>query len=164
MFVQKILQHVSALLCYCCYCPQRGPTRSIMDIPFTHPNPNLRKHTQQHTHTPMHQQYIHYFILNMFAPSRLSHHLSPRHGILLVSRVPVSKIVHVSSRVHRRPFGGHADVPQRAWRGGGWRRWGGKVFSFKSTWPVLHDLLVFGSFILEPYLHLDTDRERKENN
>lgn len=36
------------------------------------------------------------------------------------------------------------------------------MFSFKSTWTVLHDLLVLGSFILEPYLHLDIDRERQE--
>lgn len=93
-------------------------------------------------------------------PPALSHHLSPRHGVLLVSRVPGSKVVHVSSRVHRRPFGGHVDVPQRA-RGGGGHGWGGQVVSFKSTGPVLHDLLVFGPFVLEPYFHLkEKERER----
>lgn len=77
-----------------------------------------------------------------------------------MSGVPVSKIVHVSSRVHRRAFGGHADVPQGAWRGGG-RWWWGKVVSLRSTGSVLHDLLVFGSFVLEPYFHLkDQERER----
>lgn len=43
--------------------------------------------------------------------SCLSHHLSPWHGVLLVSRVPVSKIVHISSRVHWCTFCSHADVP-----------------------------------------------------
>lgn len=78
-----------------------------------------------------------------------------------MSGVPVSKIVHVSSRVHRRTFGGHADVPQRAGGRGG-RRWGGEVVSLRSTGPVLHDLLVFGSFVLEPYFHLE-DKERVNN-
>lgn len=93
--------------------------------------------------------------------SCLSHHLSPRHGVLLVSRVPVSKIVHVSSRVHRCPFGGHADVPQGARRRGGCR-WRGEMLSFRSAGPVLHDLLVFGSFVLEPYLHLE-NKEKERN-
>lgn len=75
-----------------------------------------------------------------------------------MSRVPVSKIVHVSSRMHRRAFGGHADVPQGAWRRGGWW-WRGEVVPLRSTGPVLHDLLVFGSFVLEPYFHLE-DEER----
>ena len=87
--------------------------------------------------------------------SSLSHHLSPWHGVLLVSRVPVSKIVHVSTRVHRCPFGSHADVPQWAWRGRGWRRWG-QVLPFGSTGAILHDLFVFGTLVLEPYLHLET--------
>lgn len=92
--------------------------------------------------------------------SCLSHHLSPRHGVLLVSGVPVSEIVHVSSRVHRRAFGGHANVPKGTRRRGGWR-WGGEVVSLRSAWPVLHDLLVFGSLVLEPYFHLkDKERER----
>lgn len=95
------------------------------------------------------------------ASSCLSHHLSPRHGVLLVPRVPVSKIVHVRSRVHRCPFGGHADVPQGAGRGrGGGRR--GKMLPFGSTGPVLHNLLVFGPLVLEPYLHLKMEeKERK---
>lgn len=85
--------------------------------------------------------------------SCLSHHLSPRHGVLLVSGVPVSKVVHVSSRVHWCAFGSHADVPQGARRRGR-RRWGGEVVSLRSTGPILHDLFVFGSFVLEPYFHL----------
>lgn len=99
------------------------------------------------------------FVLEVLRPPVLSHHLSPGHGVLLVSGVPVSKIVHVSSRVHRRAFGGHADVPQGA-RGGGGRRRRGEVVSLRSTGPVLHDLLVFGSFVLEPYFHLK-DKERE---
>lgn len=95
------------------------------------------------------------------ASSCLSHHLSPRHGVLLVPRVPVSKIVHVRSRVHRCPFGGHADVPQGAGRGRGGRR-RGKMLPFRSTGPVLHNLLVFGPLVLEPYLHLKIKgKERK---
>lgn len=78
-------------------------------------------------------------------------------------RVPVSKIVHVSSRVHRRAFAGHADVPQGARRRGG-RRWGGKMVSLRSTWPVLHDLFVFGSFVLEPYFHLKDKKREQVNN
>lgn len=71
-----------------------------------------------------------------------------------MSRVPVSKIVHVSPRVHCCTFGGHADVPQGARRGRG-RRWGGKVVSFfRSAGSVLHDLLIFRSFVLKPYFHL----------
>lgn len=34
------------------------------------------------------------------------------------------------------------------------------MLSFRSARPVLHDLLVFGSFILEPYLHLDIDLKK----
>lgn len=95
------------------------------------------------------------------ASSCLSHHLSPRHGVLLVRRVPVSKIVHVRSRVHRCPFGGHADVPQGAGRGRGGRR-RGKVLPFRSTGPVLHYLLVFGPLVLEPYLHLKIEEEERK--
>ncbi len=80
-----------------------------------------------------------------------------------MSGVPVSKIVHVSSRVHRRAFGGHADVPQGARRRGG-RRWGGEVVSLRSTGPVLHDLLVFGSLVLEPYFHLEEKERGRVNN
>ena len=77
-----------------------------------------------------------------------------------MSGVPVSKIVHVSSRVHWRAFGGHADVPQGAGRRGGRRR-RGEVVSLRSTGPVLHDLLVFGSFVLEPYFHLEGEGKRE---
>lgn len=38
------------------------------------------------------------------------------------------------------------------------------MLSFRSARPVLHDLLVFGSFILEPYLHLDIDLKKKKTN
>lgn len=31
------------------------------------------------------------------------------------------------------------------------------MFSLRSTWTVLHDLLVFGALVLEPYLHLEAD-------
>lgn len=31
------------------------------------------------------------------------------------------------------------------------------MFAFRSTWPILHDLLVFGALVLEPYLHLEVD-------
>lgn len=99
-------------------------------------------------------------VLCCVVPSCLSHHLSPRHGVLLVSWIPVSKIVHVSSRVHWCTFGSHADVPEGARRRGGWR-WGGKMLSFRSTWPILHDLLVLGSFVLEPYLHLEKREIKK---
>lgn len=94
------------------------------------------------------------------ASPRLSHHLSSWHGFLLVSGIPVSKIVHISSWVHRCTFGSHADIPQGTRRGGGWW-WRGKVFSLGSTGPVLHDLLVFRSFILEPYFHLEKEKSTK---
>lgn len=71
-----------------------------------------------------------------------------------MSRVPVGEIVHVRTRVHRRPLGSHTDVPQGAGRRGGGRR-RGQMLSLGSTRPVLHDLLVFGALVLEPYLHLE---------
>lgn len=77
-----------------------------------------------------------------------------------MSRVPVTKIVHVSTRVHRRSFRSHADVPERARRGG--RHRGGQVVSLRSTGPVLHDLLVFRSFVLEPNFHLDVKERQRE--
>ena len=73
-------------------------------------------------------------------------------------RVPESKIVHISPRVHRCTFGRHAVVPQGAGRGGG-RLWGGEVVPLRSTGAVLHDLLVFRPFVLEPYLHLRDEEE-----
>lgn len=73
-----------------------------------------------------------------------------------MSRVPVGEIVHVRTRVHWRPLGSHTDVPQGAGRGGGGRR-RGQVLSLGSTRPILHNLLVFGALVLEPYLHLEVD-------
>ena len=67
--------------------------------------------------------------------------------------VPVSTLVHVGSRVHRGSFGRHADVPQGA-RGGRGRGRGGQVLPLYSTRAVLHDLLIFGALVLEPYFYL----------
>lgn len=94
-----------------------------------------------------------------------SHQLSPGHGILRMSRIPVGKIVHVSAGVHRWAFGGHAHVPDCARRSGSLEL-GRPGLSIRSAGPALHDLLVLGSFVLEPYFNLKVEKKntKKKGN
>lgn len=83
--------------------------------------------------------------------------------MVVVVRVPVAKSVHVIVRVHRTPFGRHGDLPElgQSWGAGGSGAGAVEVFSLRGA-AVLHDLLVFGAFVLEPDFHLEGKTKEEE--
>lgn len=71
-------------------------------------------------------------------------------------RVPVSITVHVSVGMHVGSLVGHGDLPElrQAWRAGRDGAGAVEMFPLRAA-AVLHDLLVLGALVLEPYFHLE---------